>query len=91
MITVRMAEMVMVATVRYPVPGGASQLASLKLITTTYSTIVWMAPKAVASHSTTTRRRTRRPRTSGCHAKIAARTFAAAVVKLAQIRRDRKL
>jgi hypothetical protein len=33
--------------VRYPVPGGLSQLASLKLIMTTYSKIVCMASKAV--------------------------------------------
>ena len=62
--------MVMVATVRYPEPGGVSQLASLKLIMVKYSAITWTTPKAVVPHSTTASRRMRRPRTSGCHAKI---------------------
>ena len=65
MIAVRMGEMVMTATVRYPVPGGQSQLASLNFTMTRYSAIVWMAPKAVVPHSTTTRRRKRRPSRSG--------------------------
>jgi hypothetical protein len=57
MITVRMAQMVMTATVRYPVPGGSSQSRSLKMIMATYSAIVCIAQKAVVPHSTTTRRR----------------------------------
>jgi hypothetical protein len=61
MIAVTMALMVMTATVRYPVPGGLSQLAWLKRIMIAYSAITWMAPKAVVPHSTTTRRRTPRP------------------------------
>ncbi len=39
--------MVMVATVRYPKPGGLSQLAPLNLIMITYSTITWTARNAV--------------------------------------------
>ena len=47
MIAVRMAEMVMVATVRYPKPGGLSQLASLNLIMIAYSATTWITPNAV--------------------------------------------
>jgi hypothetical protein len=71
MIAVRMPLMVMVATVRYPVPGGESQSASLKLVMITYSAITWMKPKAVVPHSTTSRRSKRQPSASGCQALIA--------------------
>jgi hypothetical protein len=59
MIAVRTA--LMVATVRYPVPGGVSPLASLKMIMVKISAAPWMKPKAVVPDSTTTRRRTTRP------------------------------
>jgi hypothetical protein len=61
MIAVRMAPMVTVATVRYPMPGEESQLASLKRIMIAYSVITWMTPKAVVPHSTIARRRMWRP------------------------------
>jgi hypothetical protein len=44
MIAVRMAQVVMVATARYPVPAGQSQLASLKRIMIAYSAIQGMKP-----------------------------------------------
>ena len=54
MITVRIAQLVMTATVMYPVPGGVSQSRSLKMIMATNSAIVSMAPKAVVPHNTAT-------------------------------------
>ena len=78
MIAVRLALMVMVATVRYPVPGGQSQLASLNFTMTKYSANVWMAPKAVVPHSSTARRSKRRPPRSGCNAGIASKATRAA-------------
>ena len=69
--------MAMVATVRYPKPGGVSQLASVKITMTMNSAITCMAPKAVVPHSMTTRRRKRRPSRSGCHAGIASKATAA--------------
>jgi hypothetical protein len=49
MIAVRTALMVMVATVRYPVPGGVSPLASLKMIMVKISAAPWMKPKSRGS------------------------------------------
>ena len=61
MITVRMAQMVVTASVRYPVPAGVSQSRPLKMIIATYSAIVCMAPKAVVPHRMTARRPMWRP------------------------------
>jgi hypothetical protein len=72
MIALRRALIVMVATVKYPVPGGVSQSRSLNPIMIMYSSIPWMAPKTVVPHSATARRRSDGDRElPGCQAQIA--------------------